>query len=251
MLLARDLAQTLDPVLFASAASIECDPWQADFLRSESKRTILNCARQTGKSTICAVRALHTVLHEPGALCVIVSPSQRQSAEMLRTVRHLHAKLDDAPALASESVLKLEWEHGSRLLALPGADGGKTIRGIAGVRLVIFDEASRCDDEIFVAARPMVAVTNGALILLSTPAGRRGKFFEIWHSNEPEWERVFVPASDCPRISPEFLAAERKELGESRYAEEYGLEFIDSDTSAFSTAIIDSAFDADLRPLWI
>ncbi len=248
--MARAIARSLDPVLFAEACGVTPDPWQAKFLRSNSKRTILNCSRQSGKSTVCAVKALNVAVHEPGALVVIVSPSQRQSAELLRTIRGLHAKLDDAPALANESVLKLELESGSRLLALPGADGGKTVRGLAGAKLVIFDEASRCDPELFTACRPMIATSNGALILLSTPAGRRGTFFDIWHNGEA-WERVRVAASDCPRISAEFLASERKELGEARFAEEFELAFIDSDTQAFPTHLIDRAFNPNLKAIWI
>src|SRR5438045_4161315 len=163
MLIAKALAQTLDPALFAEACGVAPDPWQRDFLRSDSKRVILNCARQCGKTSTTAIKTLHTAVHEPGSLCVIVAPSVRQSAELLRTIRGLHSNLDDVPPLATESVLKLEFEGGSRILALPGADGGKTIRGLAGARLVIFDEASRCDDEIFVACRPMIATSNGSL----------------------------------------------------------------------------------------
>jgi hypothetical protein len=86
---------------------------------------------------------------------------------------------------------------------------------------------------------------------LSTPAGRRGAFYELWHNNDPTWHRVRVPASDCPRISKEFLADELRELGAARFSEEYELAFIDSDTSAFSTAIIDSAFTSEVSTLWI
>jgi hypothetical protein len=141
--------------------------------------------------------------------------------------------------------------NGSRILALPGDGGGKTIRGLANCRLAIVDEAARVDDELFGAVRPMLAVNrDGAMILLSTPAGRRGAFYELWHNNDPTWHRVRVPASDCPRISKEFLAEELRELGQARFSEEYELAFIDSDTSAFSTAIIDAAFDPEVRPLW-
>jgi hypothetical protein len=45
--------------------------------------------------------ALDVAVHEPGSLIPIISPSQRQTAEMLRTVRALHNRLDSAPALAA------------------------------------------------------------------------------------------------------------------------------------------------------
>jgi hypothetical protein len=250
--LATDLKYTLDPVAFAEAAGIVCDAWQADLLRTDPRRAQLNCSRQSGKSTVTALKALHTALFESASLVVLLAPAQRQSAEMLRTIKLMHRHLDDAVPMKAESVLKIEFENDSRILALPGGESdGRTIRGLAGARLIIVDEAARVPDEIFAAVRPMLATNaDGAMILLSTPAGRRGAFFELWHNGDPTWHRVRVPASECPRISKEFLAEELRELGQARFSEEYELAFIDSDTAAFSTAIIDAAFDETVRPLW-
>jgi hypothetical protein len=103
MLIARDLAQSLDPALFARDCGVTPDPWQADLLRTKPRRALLNCARQTGKTTTTGLLALDVAVHEPGSLIPIISPSQWQSAEMLRTVRALHNRLDSAPALAAES----------------------------------------------------------------------------------------------------------------------------------------------------
>jgi hypothetical protein len=251
MHLALDIAMALDAVAFAEAAGIVCDRWQAALLRERPRRALLCCSRQSGKSTITALLALHVASYEPNSLIVLGAPSQRQSAEMLRTIRGLHSKADGLPELRGDSVLRLEFSNGSRVLALPGDGGGKTIRGLSAVRLAILDEASRIEDEVLSAVRPMLAVNaNGALIALTTPAGKRGWFYDAWHSAEG-WHKIRVPASDCPRISKEFLAEERRELGEARFSEEYELAFIDSDTSAFSTAIIDAAFDPEVRPLWI
>jgi phage FluMu gp28-like protein len=167
---------------------------------------------------------------------------------MLRTIKGLHAHLKDAPMLATESVLKLEFAHGSRILALPGTE--KTIRGLAGVSLVIIDEAARVDDELLAAVRPMLATkSEGRLIALTTPAGKRGFFYDAWHGDN-DWTRVRVPASDCPRISQEFLDEELRELGAARFSEEYGLEFRDNDEAAFPVAVIERAFTNEVEPLW-
>jgi hypothetical protein len=131
-----------------------------------------------------ASRTLWRLRHNTAAaLVVIVSPSQRQSAEMLRTVRMLYGKLDGAASLDTESVLKIEFQNKSRILALPGTSD--TIRGLAGAALVVLDEASRVPDELLAAVRPMVATSNGSIIALTTPAGRRGFFFDAWHSGDP------------------------------------------------------------------
>jgi len=88
------------------------------------------------------------------------------------------------------------------------------------------------------------------LIALTTPAGKRGWFFEAWTGTQ-DWHRVRVTAEDCPRISKEFLAEELRELGAQRFSEEYGLAFLDPDEAVFPTAIIDRAFsNKGVLPLW-
>jgi hypothetical protein len=237
------LMHALDPVKFAEACGITCDPWQAGLLRSDAKRALLLCSRQSGKSTACALASLHTALFAAG-LVVIVSPSQRQSGEMIRTIRgfvgHLGLELD-------ESALKIEFGGGGRIVALPGSSA--TVRGLSAASLVIVDEASRCTDELLAATRPMLATTNGRFIALSTPAGRRGFFYEAWH-DDTDWLRIRVSVAQCARISKEFLATELKTLGAQRYSEEYELAFIDSNEAVFPSAIIDAAFTVEVRPLW-
>ena len=83
-MLATELARALDPVLLARAAGKEPDPWQATVLRSASPRLLLNCCRQSGKSTTTATLAVHTALYEPEALVLLLAPSQRQSVELFR-----------------------------------------------------------------------------------------------------------------------------------------------------------------------
>ncbi len=57
--LAEDLRLALDRVAFARAVGLEPDPWQEKLLRSSSDRVLLNCCRQSGKSTMAALIGLH------------------------------------------------------------------------------------------------------------------------------------------------------------------------------------------------
>ncbi len=110
----------------------------------------------------------------------------------------------------AESALRLELANGSRLVSLPGTE--RTVRGYSGVALLVIDEAARVSDALYYSVRPMLAVSGGALLALTTPDGKRGWFYEAWSGAEP-WRRVEVKARDCPRISPEFLREERRVLG--------------------------------------
>ena len=93
------LAELLDPTAPPSpsslmmAAGLEPDPWQSDVLASTASRILLLCCRQAGKSTVTAALALSTVMTLPGALVLLISPSQRQSGELFRKVTGLlHAQ---------------------------------------------------------------------------------------------------------------------------------------------------------------
>jgi phage terminase large subunit-like protein len=188
MLMRSDIARALDPSLVAHDAGITPDPWQADLMRSEAHRVLLLCARQTGKTTTTSFVALHTAIYrKPGALVLIVSPSQRQSGEIFRTVMMHHSRLKGAPELRAESALRAELANGSRILALPGTE--RTIRGYAAADLIVVDEAARCEDDLLQAVRPMLATSKGRLIALTTPAGKRGWFYEAW-IGEGNWHRV-------------------------------------------------------------
>jgi hypothetical protein len=145
----------------------------------------------------------------------------------------------------------LELENGSRVLALPGRTDA-TLRGYSAPRLVICDEAARQPEELLYALRPMLAVHPRAqLVLLSTPWGRRGTFFETWTAPDDSWERVGpIRGADCERIPPRFLAAERASLPPWVFASEWDCSFTDNELSAFDSELIENALDPTVTPLW-
>jgi hypothetical protein len=229
--IATDLARAFDAVLMARDCGIEPDPWQGNLLREQPRRALLLCSRQSGKTTTAGLMGLHRALYNSGSLVLIVSPSQRQSGEIFRTVIGFYHKLTGAPESSAESVLRSEFKNGSRIVALPGNE--KTIRGYSGANLIILDEASRIEDELVGGITPMLATTNGSLIALTTPAGKRGWFYDQWIGAD-DWTRVRVNAAQCPRISKDFLDEEMRRLGPLVFQQEYDLEFIDNADAMWS-----------------
>lgn len=243
--LAEDLARALDPVALSERVGLVPDSWQVDVLRSRASRVLLNCARQSGKSTIAAILAMHAALYEPGSLVLVVSPSRDQSQELFRHALAAYRTLGRPVPPEAENRLALELETGSRIVSLPGSE--PTVRGYAGVGLLIVDEAARVPDELYFTVRPMLAVSRGRLIAMSTPHGRRGWWFHAWIGEET-WERYEVPATDCPRISSDYLEQERRSLGEWWFRQEYLCEFADAETQAFTSAEVEALFDPELVP---
>lgn len=222
---ARDLLYAIDPAKWAEAElDITLDGWQKEYLLSSSKRKALNCCRQSGKSTVAAMKALHRVIHKERALVLLVSPSLRQSSELFRKVSDLYDSLPARPPLVEDNRLSMAMRGGSRIVSLPSSEA--TIRGYSNVDLIIEDEAAAVPDELHQAVLPMLAISNGEIDLLSTPRGRKGHFSDAWASNE--WKKTLVKAEQVPRISSEFLDDMRMRLGSRMFAQEFECEFLDT-----------------------
>jgi len=239
-----------DASLLARRGGITPDDWQRDLLRSDARQMILNCSRQSGKSTITAVMGLHAALFTPGSLVLMLSPSLRQSQELFKKLKDVYTSVTvpELPTATEESSLRLQFSNGSRVVALPGSEA--TIRGFSSVNLVIIDEAAACDDALFYALKPMLAVSGGRIVLLSTPRGKRGFFFDVWSGGNDDWKRVLISAHDCPRISPEWLEAERRAMPDFWFRQEFLCEFCETIDSVFSFDDIQDALDPNILPLF-
>ena len=154
-----DMLLALDPVAFSRHIGIDPDPWQADVLRYEGKRLLLNCCRQSGKSTTTATKALHAAVYRPKSLILLVSPSLRQSQELFRKVKDGYSAMADRPALLEDNKLSMTLANQSRIVSLPGDQS--TVRGYSGVTLILEDEASQVSDDFHAAILPMLIINNG------------------------------------------------------------------------------------------
>jgi hypothetical protein len=120
--LANDLKLALDRVSFAHSVGVEPDPWQEDLLRLASDRVLLNCSRQSGKSTMAALLALHRALTVPGSLVLCLAPALRQSQELFGKVLGFYRDLGRPVTPQAERKPSLEPENGSRIVTLPGSE---------------------------------------------------------------------------------------------------------------------------------
>jgi hypothetical protein len=226
------------------------DQKQAELLASNAKRVIVNCSRQWGKSTVAAAKAVHRGYFAPGSLVLVASPSERQSAEFLRKASGLLNRLDIRPRGDGDNAISLLLPNGSRIVGLPGTEA--TVRGFSAVSLMLIDEASRVPDQMYQSLRPMLAVGNGDLWMMSTPWGKRGFFYEAWMESErdpAQWMRMSVPATECGRISAQFLERERTTMEGSWFAQEYLCEFTDNDRDVFARDLVENALDDTISEL--
>ncbi len=239
----------LTPLVVADRAGIVPDPWQRDLLQSEARQIAILASRQSGKSTTTSVLAAQRAAFVPDSLVLLLSPALRQAQELFLKVRGVLLALGEAaPPISEASALRVELSNGSRIVCLPGRED--TIRGFSGVSLLIIDEASRVADPLYQATRPMLAVSGGRLILLSTPFVKRGFFHHEWVDGGDAWRRFKVTADQCPRIDPVWLAKERATIGAWWFDQEYRCEFKETTDAVFRYDDIAAALDPQVAPLF-
>ncbi len=222
------------------------DAKQIEVLASTSKRGILNCSRQWGKSTVAGIKAVHRAFTVAKSLVVVASPSERQSAEFLHKAGEWVARLGIKPRGDGKNSVSLLLPNGSRIIGLPGKES--TLRGFSAVSLLVIDEAARVEDDIYKMLLPTLAVSKGDLWLLSTPFGQRGFFYENWTSSDARWHRILAPATECPRIPKESLEEDRAQMGNLWFRQEYLCEFVENGQTYFARELVRAALD-DIEPM--
>lgn len=237
-----------DPTLPFRRANLTPDPWQEAFLADQSQRLTILACRRAGKTAASAAKTLTHCLTRPRATAMVFSPTRRQSQEFVRACLDFDTALGRPIRRIRDNLSEIEWENGSRLLSLPDAQ-----RGVVGFTpsLIVIDEASRVSDPLYKSVRPMLAL-GASLITLSTPYGKRGWFFDTWTDSARlaafKWWRVTW--RHCPRITPEFIAEERIELGDRWFRQEWETSFEDNIDAVFSADVIEGAREDDIKPLF-
>jgi hypothetical protein len=233
-----ELAIKRDAALFAEhVLGIQLDPWQAKALRSKSDQIIMNVHRQAGKSTIAAIMALHDSLYRPRSTTLVVSRSQRQSRELFKKIVDMRSRIEWLEDPLYSTTTSMDLTNGNRIISVPGSE--ETIRGYSAVTLLLIDEAARVSDDLYHSVRPMLAVSRGRVVLMSTPFGKRGFFYT--ERNTPGWDVYEAKGSECPRLDPTFLARER-ERSDWWYRQEYECEFVETDDQLFRSDDVESVF---------
>lgn len=242
-----DILYAVDPAIWSKETlGLHPDPWQASLLRSRSRRIILNCSRQSGKSTICAALGLHESIYRSPSFGLVVAPSQDQSGELMLKFDEFRGAVElPSDYLDTDTKLAVRFKNGNRFIARPGSE--KTARSFSAVTLLLEDEAARVGDALYNSVRPMLAVSSGRHILMSTPFGRQNHFWKIWNDQRDTWESYEIPDEMCPSISKGFL--EEEQLTNTWFEQEYHCSFMAPEGSVFSSELFASLANPTLPEL--
>lgn len=247
--LARDLAAALDPGATARAFGMVPEPWQDRVLRTVERQVAMLCARQVGKSTTSAVKVTQRAVYVPGSMVILVSPSQRQSDELLAKIKAVYRGLGrPVGAPSTENAGELRLENGSRILSLPATEA--TTRGFSAVDLLVFDEAAKVPDDIYAAFLPMLTL-EGQVLALSTPGPRLGWFYEAWEAGpDGGWDRHKITAYQSAQYPPGRVERMKNAMSDRAFRAEYLCEFVGLADMVFDPDDIDAMYCRPLPPLF-
>lgn len=231
--------------------SITLDPWQKKVLNTKG-HICLCSGRQTGKSTIIAHKEGEYAATNPGKSVLIISATERQAEELFIKVLlylddHWKDQIKKGKDRPTKSIIKLK--NGSIIRCLPTGLSGIGIRGFTVDHLVA-DEAAFIPDEVWQAVTPMLLTTGGDIILVSTPKGKQGYFYECYKSDK--FKTYHVNSEEVIRkrkISEtwtkqqlkgalERLEMEKQSMSTKEYAQEYLGQFVEDLAQLFSDQLI-------------
>ena len=177
-----------------------------------------------------------------------IAPSQDQSGELMMKFDEFRGAVElSSDYLDTDTKLAVRFANGNRFIARPGS--AKTSRGKSAVTLLLEDEAAWVDDLLKKSVSPMLAVSGGRYVMMSTPFGKRGHYHDTW-MNAKNWEKYEISADMCPRISPEFLQQELDDgMPRQFWLQEYYNQFTDTDNQLFAFELVNSAFSAEVKVL--
>jgi len=239
-------------VFAATTLGIEPHAAQVRYLVNAAKTKILVGGRRSGKTTVVAVE---TVFHAAKAIHdgrrfrqLITAPSVDQSRLLFDSVRSL---LESSPLGGLvESVIaspfpEIKLARDGLIFVRAAHENGRLLRGHSAERVVV-DEAAYVPDTVLTEAiGPILADSGGQLVLASTPTARGSHFhqqFERGRDGKDARVRSFAMTSvSNPHVDRAYIEAQRREMSEAQFRQEYLGEFSDTHDSVFLWAHITAA----------
>jgi hypothetical protein len=190
--------------------------FQQQLILSTAPRVCVLAPRQSGKSTCLSCLAFVAMMQ--GKQVCTLQPSVRQSSGLCDKVRAMLFSLAIPLEICSRTEITLP--GGGSISAKPIRSSS---RG-ATCDLVLLDELSWIEeiveDDVLSIALPFLSKPGSRLIVSSSPRGRRGLFYRLWHEDN-DFHKIMGDISEVKHYDPDYLASQLKMLGSTLYGREF------------------------------
>lgn len=216
-------------------------PYQEKVLNAfmTHKYNIVLKSRQLGISTLCAGYALWLMLFNTDKYVLVVATDRETSRQMITKVKIMNQFLPewlrfDGKDMEENNKLSLRFPNGSQISAI--SSDPNAARGRA-VSLLILDEAAFIEDAdlLWTSAYPTLSKSGGSAIVLSSPNGVGGFFYNLWKYADPNlgeeynlFNRIFLPWHVHPERDDKWLMEQEKALGRRKALQEVHAQFLGS-----------------------
>ena len=238
--------------IFMHAIKKDLYPYQERVLQAEQSKVICNKSRQTGISTIAALKGLLLAL--AGQTVLLVSPSNRQSKHLMDYVRQFLIVMRELewqqdnnwhklkmPAI-EENKTGMMFPNGGQIHSLPNS--ASTIRGFKA-DFVVLDEfahfLNETDKEVWDAILPSTS-RGGKVLVISTPLGEQNLYRKFWMEDKT-FTKVLINYRDCPDLNINEI---RESMDETSFAQEYDNAFLGDIDSYFPYGLIKECINPEL-----
>ncbi len=232
---------------------IQLDKWQQQVLNTKGN-ICLRSGRQVGKSTVISIKVAEYALNHPNKTVMVIASVERQAQLLFEKILSYvydkdkkqirKAKDRKTGQYMRPTKSRLNLMNGSTIHCLPTGESGYGIRGFT-IDLLVADEAAFIPEDVWTAVTPMLTITRGNIILLSTPHGREGFYYRCFQ--DEKYTAFHISSEDCPRKDQSFLDSEKEWMTKVQYAQEYLGEFIDELQQFFSEEVIRKAMILEER----
>jgi hypothetical protein len=240
------------PTAFAELTlGAELDDWQREYLEaaSQENRIAIVASRQSGKSTIVAAYVAWLITFVPDSLVMVASRSLRQATHFQSRVDQILGKLHPVDSFLERNRLSLVLSNRSSCISVASRNPD-TARGYSPV-LLCLDEGAFLGEDLLQTVTPSLAATHGAIHMISSANGKSNPFYEAVEgiNSDIYWSQK-ITWRDCPRMSPEFIAQERRTMTDIAFRSEYESEFLSREGQFFTQQDINDLFEArESRPV--
>ena len=221
-------------------------------------RNVVLSSRQSSKSTTCCIFILWYSIFHRDKTCAILANVDRTSMNLLTDLKNMLEELPDwlKPGCSVYNAHTIEFDNGTKIFS--AATSKNALRG-ESISVLMLDELAFVEpnlcESFFTSNMPTVDQGEHILIV-STPNGIGGIYHKIWTdavnkrnsfvANRIDWWQV-------PGRDEEWAKRMKADLGEVRFAAEYGNQFIGSQTTLISSEMlkelkaIDPIYKEDIR----
>ena len=156
---------------------------------------LINKARKIGVSEIVLrIIAFKCFSTYEGYQIMLVAGNRMQHAHrLMRRFQKLFVNINEF--VSDKTADRMLLTNGTEIMAMPSND--TALRGPEKVKCIFLDEAAHFniinDEDVYNALEPNLSNTNGDFIVVSTPNGKRGMFYDLWIDNENRFYKLPLP----------------------------------------------------------